>query len=338
MDPASDIRGQFATIPMKDKDGREHLVCIAKYTFRVDASGVVEIDDLDGAHPYLADVCNGEDPATSSIRKPSDVFEFKPGTDVLLVGHAHPRRAGDTHVDVSLRVGSLNKVVRATGLRVWESAAFGAVPGPARPMREPVPLIYELAWGGFDASDPEKPVGEPRNYVGRGVTRSTKSLIGQPAAQLEDPANPIGGRKNVPWCFGAVHRHWKPRIDYAGTYDAAWAETKMPLLPDDFDPRHNVCVPHDQWSQMPLRGDEPIEVIGATPEGVWRFSLPRVALGFSSYVLSERSEHRTHLDTILIDADSRSVELTWRAAIPIPRKYEMLDRIVIFEKEVVRSS
>jgi hypothetical protein len=202
-------------------------------------------------------------------------------------------------------------------------------------VREPVPLIYELAWGGVDLSDPARPLGEPRNYVGRGVTRAPKSLVDRPAAQLEDPTNPLGGRGNVPACFGPIHRHWQPRASYAGTYDQAWMETKMPLPPDDFDPRFHVCVPPDQWSPVPLRGDEPCEIRGATPEGVWRFQLPRIAPGFSSFTKERVQDHRTHLDTLLIDADTRRVELTWRAAVPLPRKYEMLERVRVIEKTVI---
>jgi hypothetical protein len=79
-------------------------------------------------------------------------------------------------------------------------------------------------------------------------------------------------------------------------------------------------------------------VIGATPEGVWRFQLPRVALGFQSTVVDcERQAHRTHLDTILIDADARSVELTWHASVPLPRKFEMLELVQVIEKEVIRA-
>jgi hypothetical protein len=36
----------------------------------------------------------------------------------------------------------------------------------------------------------------------------------------------------------------------------------------------------------------------------------------------------------LIDADRRRVELTWRAAIPIPKKYEEIERIEITEKTI----
>lgn len=320
---------------MKDKSGRELLVVILKYTFAVAANGHVSLLD-DGPEPYLTDTFNGDDPATSSIRKPSDLADEKPGTDILLVGHAHPPGPNATSADVSLRVGPIQKTVRAHGLRVWQWGALsGLSPGPALTIREPVPLVYDLAWGGLDLSDPERPVGEPRNTVGRGVAREARSLIGEPAAQIEDPRSPIGRKNNVPAGFGAIHRHWQPRASFAGTYDQVWMEMKMPLLPDDFDPRFHVTVPHDQWSEVPMRGDELVEITGATPETKWRFQLPRISPGFSSFVGTKRSEHRTHLDTFLIDADARRVELTWRAAVPLPRKYEMLDSVRIFEKIVV---
>lgn len=334
MDVANESGARELTVPVKDKTGRTFLAVIAKWTFAVGPSGRVELDEP-GREPDLVDTFHGEDAATSSIRRPSQLFEHKPGTDVILIGHAHPPRQGSaTSVDVSLRVGPIAKTVRAHGLRVWQLGTFGGLmPGPARPMREPVPLIYELAWGGLDLTG-GKPVGEWRNTVGRGVARSRRELVGQPAALLEDPRDPIGQGENVPASFGAIHRHWAPRKDFAGTYDQVWEETKMPLLPDDFDPRFHVCVPHDQWSPAPLRGDEPIEVRGATPEGVWRFSLPRVAPGFASVTDGRRVEHRTHLDTILIDADELRVELTWRAAVPLPPKYERVERVMIFEKDV----
>lgn len=338
LDIASAARGRHALLFATDKTAREYAVAVLKYTFAFDAHGRETIDEETGAMPYLVDECNGSDPAKASIRKPSDLFEVKPGTDVLLVGHAHaPVGRSASHVDVSLRVGPISKTVRAHGLRVWQAGTFGGLmPGPARPIREPVPLIYELAWGGLDLEDPERPVGEWRNMVGRGVARDWRKLVGQPAAQLEDPRSPVqGGRENVPASFGAIHRHWRPRADFAGTYDDAWMRDKMPLLPDDFDPRFHVTVPHDQWSPAPLRGDEPVEVVGATPEGTWRFSLPRIVPGFSSRVDGRLQEHRTHLDTFLIDADAKRVELTWRAAIPVPRKLERLQTIEIVEKTIV---
>ncbi|WP_437961326.1 DUF2169 domain-containing protein [Sorangium sp. So ce119] len=335
MEVIVDCRAGHVPVPMKDKHGRDQMVVVLAYTFAVDARGAVEV--LDPEEPRLVDEYTGADPAASSLRKPSVLFDYKPGTDVILIGHAHPPATGrHSHVDVSLLVGPLRKTVRAHGLRTWKWGAFGGLaPGPARVIQEPIPLVYELAWGGSDFSDPTQLVGEPRNLVGRGVARQPKSLIDKLAAQLEDPAQPIGAGDNVPACFGAIHRHWEPRARYAGTYDQAWMQRKMPLLPDDFDPRFHVSVPHDQWSATPLRSDEPIEVRGATPEGVWRFQLPRISPGFSSVSRGVRTEHRTHLDSILLDADARRVELTFRAAIPVPRKYEHIDEIFVLEKELV---
>lgn len=324
------------SLAIKDERGREWFVVVAKYTYRVDAGGRVRFDDESPAAPSPVDVHHG-DPARTSIRRPSDAFDRKPGTDVLLVGHAHPdpRRRGATAVGVSLRMGPIEKTLRVHGLRVWRKGAFGGiVPGPARPIVEPVPLVYELAFGGLDPSDPSRPMGEPRNTLGRGVARDPSRLVGQPAAQIEYAQAPIGRGRNVPAGFGALCRHWQPRIGFAGTYDEAWLATKAPLPPDDFDPRFHVTAPEDQWSPLPLRGDEPIEVRGATPEGVWRFRLPRLAPAFSAWIAGRRTEHRTHLDTVLIDADGRRVELTYRAAIPLPRKWEMLESVLVFEKQI----
>ncbi|WP_441292253.1 DUF2169 family type VI secretion system accessory protein [Sorangium sp. KYC3313] len=341
LEVVNETEGRHFAVPIKDKAGREHLVVLLKLVFAVSPAGKIEPVDDDTAEPRLVDewADAGGAGGAGSILRPSDLFDFKPGTDVVFVGHAHPPRGGDsvTCVDVSLRVGPIAKAARVHGLRVWQPAALGGLAaGPARPLREPIPILYELAWGGLDLSDPQHPYGDPRNTVGRGAVRDWRSLIGQPAAQIERPDRPLGGHDNEPWGLGAIHRHWQPRASFAGTYDAAWMETKAPLLPDDFDPRFNVCVPHDQWAATPLRSDVPIEVTNATPAGVWRFQLPRVEPGFTSQPSSGReASHRTHLDTILVDADRGRVELTWRAAVPMPRKYEMLARVTVVAKHIV---
>ena len=336
MDVQCMIDGKYLVVPMKDRTGRDVMTVILKRTFAVGPSGRVEFCE-DGAEVDLIDTSNGEDPGKSSIRRPSQLFDHKPGTDVILLGHAHPpvrRTVG--HVDVSVRVGEVQKTVRAHGLRVWHRGTFGGIsPGPALPIREPVPLVYELAWGGMDDTDPLHPQGEARNYVGLGISRDPGALVDGRAAQLEYPDHPIGTRNNVPASFGAIHRHWQPRASFTGTFDQAWMDTRMPLLPKDFDERFHISVPPDQWSTTPLRGDEMFEVEGATLEGAWRFQIPRFLPGFSSFGQTGRVEHRTHLDTILIDADAYRVELTWRASVPLPRKHEMLERVRIFEKTLV---
>lgn len=311
--------GKHLAIPMKDLDGRPLLAVIVKYTYRGKALGKIERDD-DGEEPRAADVGTGDDLATCSIKYPSDLYDRKPGTDVVLVADAYGR-AGATFADVSLRMGPIQKVIRAHGFRVWQRGMLGGlVPGAAMPLRAPVPITYENAWGG-----PQ----EPRNYVGSGATKETGPLVNQPAAQIELAGKPLGERGNLPASFGAIHRHWQPRVAFAGTYDKTWEETRMPLLPADFDARFNVCVPPDQWSPQPLQGDEPIEVLGATDDGIWRTQLPRETPKFTSLLNGEQRHHPTFLDRVLIDAREKRIELTWRVAIALPSKLEMLAEVRI---------
>jgi len=325
------LPGEHLAVPMKDLDGASLLVIVYKIAFRTSRSGVVSVDEETPPTPCLADECyeeysrRPEQPgdAESSIRRPSDLVAYKPGTDVLLVGNAYP--SNQPHTDVSLRMGPLHKVVRAHGLRVLQAGSFGGLSaGPARPLREPLPLRWELAYGGIDRSDPEKPAQEPRNPLGRGYSRSPKSVIGQPAPQLEDPAHPFGSSDGGPACFGAIHRHWQPRVSFAGTYDTSWMETRMPLLPLDFDDRYHVTAPSDQWSLRPLLGDEPIEVVGATAEPSWHVRLPRVSPRFRAQCEGLWQDLPTHLDTVLIEPDRRRVELTFRASVVLPPKWERL--------------
>ncbi len=336
MNVSNDTEGKCETVIAADKDGRQYVVPILKYTFEVGLGGAVTLAEKQ-SEIDLVDTYNGGEPATSSIRRPSQLFESKPGTDVVLIADAHPPPGREvTQMDVMLKMGTIQKIVRVYGFRVWQlSASGGLTAGPAMPIRKPIPLIYELAWGGQDLSEPQKPVGEPRNFAGRGVSREPRALVGQPAAQLEDPNHPIGSRGATPAAFGPIHRHWQPRASYAGTYDNVWMDARMPLLPEDFDNRFHICVPEDQWSQVPLRGDEPIEILGVTPDGPLCCQLPRMAPGFSSVLQGQRQEHRTHLDTVLINAVERKVELTWRAAIRMPKKLEMLERLLVFEKEIL---
>jgi hypothetical protein len=328
-------KGRHLAVPMKDLEGRSVLAVVVTYTFLVPARGAPRIDDEDPAEPAGADEPWDADAPTSSIRRPSDLFAFKPGTEVLLVGHAHPHDAGVSETEVRLRVGPLEKSLVAYGTRVWKLGAFGGVaPGPAMPIREPIALRWELAYGGADRTDPARVLVEPRNDLGRGVARDARKLVGVAAAQLEDPAKPLGRGTPVPAGFGAIHRHWEPRRRYAGTYDEAWELARMPLLPRDFDARFHVAAPEDQWSPTPLRSDEPIEVDGATADGPLRAQLPRLAIGCSSRVDGKVVEHRTHLDRVLVDADRRRVELTWRASVPLPDKLERLDDVRLVEKRI----
>jgi hypothetical protein len=317
-------------LPMSDRHGRDVVVVVAKLAFESGAAGLVPGD----ADIRITDVYRGDE-HRSSLRFPSDAVDEKPGTDVLLLGTAQPS-GSSTHVDVSLRVETgkrtLNKVIRVYGPRVWQAGPLGVVPGPSARLA-PTPLVYELAFGGADESDPAKPLVDWRNPSGRGVARDSTRLVGQPAPQLEDPRAPLSARKPAPAGFGPIAPHWEPRSDYAGTHDDRWSRERAPVRPVDFDPRHNCCAPADLWSELPLCGGEAIEIIGATPGAPWRFLVPEVAPRICSVIAKGEREHATHLDTLLIDADSQRIELSWRASIAIPKKSQALERVLVTRKE-----
>src|SRR5687768_9530824 len=88
-------------MPLSDREGVETLYAVVKGTFILGARPAVADAQVPVA---LVDEFHGE-PATSSVRVPSDVSLEKPGTDVLLHGSAWGLRGrAVTEMDVRLRV------------------------------------------------------------------------------------------------------------------------------------------------------------------------------------------------------------------------------------------
>ncbi len=320
---------------MEDRFGRAVLVGVAKMTFAVSPVGEV----LTTAEPSPIRLNTEYYPENSrfpSIHYPSDAAPEKPGTDVLFVGSAYPAAGKEpTQQDVSLRVGSLFKSIRVFGQRAFSASVLGRLaPGPAEPLN-PTPLRYELAFGGFDDTDPAALELVEHNPAGRGLVATRRKQLGVPAHRLEPLASANTDGNGEPAGFGAIDVGWQPRRQRAGTHDHEWQRKRAPIAPEDFDPRFYCSAHPDLWSEQPLRGDEPVEVLGATPAGVWRFKLPLYAPRFISTRDGDQYEHPTHLDTFLIDGDRGVVELTWRAAVLLPNKAQRLERITVCEVEAL---
>jgi hypothetical protein len=314
-----------------DRHGRDVLVAIAKITYAVASSGVVTI--ADPPSPIRAVPVSSRPDRVSSLRFPSDHVDEKPGTDVLFLGTAHPPAGQSvTEMDVAIRVDtktrSIQKRVRVSGSRIWYSALNKVVPGPPDSLG-PTALIYESAYGGCDETDALNPHVDWRNPVGMGVVRDPSKRIGKLAPPIEDYRAPLSSSNPAPGGFAPIAPDWEPRSQWAGTCDEAWSRTRAPIRPVDFDPRHNCCAPSDLWSEIPLLGNEAVEVLGMTPAGTWRFRLPLYAPTFEAAIFGKIIEYQTHLDTFLVDADSGRVELVWRTSIPLPRKSQWLETVRI---------
>lgn len=324
-----------AVVPRIDGDGRPLGLVVIKERFYVALNQrVTRMGDAEVR--YTDEPWDPEAPATSSTRRPADTCIRKTATDVLVAGFAMaPGRRPVTELDVLVEVGPVSRALRVTGPRVWYEGAAGLALTEPEPFVE-VPLQWELAWGGTDAGDGSQPLmEEPRNPVGRGVTRNTEALLHHLGPQIEDPAAPIAGLgRHEPWGVGPIGRHWSPRRGWAGTVDPAWMRSRMPLSPLDQDPRFEQAAVPAMVAPGFLRGGERVRLHHLCADGALEFELPRVQFG----VVARRDDGDVPvgvlLDTVLLEPHDRVVELTWRAAVPLPRPARRLLEIRVDEKEL----
>lgn len=298
---------------LPDMNGVDALFGIVKGTFAVGPQLTIAEEQVPVT---MADQHYGE-PATTSIRAPSDVGLGKPGTDVVMIGSAWaPDGRPIWQSDVTLSVGSVSRTVRVFGDRVWESGAAGATIAWVAPFVR-MPLVWERAFGGTDQTE-KGPRTEPRNPVGTGFRASggSKPLVGLPLPNVEDPSALITspGETPSPAGFGPIAAHWEPRTKFVGTYDEHWQRNRAPYLPADFDPRFFHFAP-SSLAMPRLRGDEPVAVAGVTPEGSLRFWLPRLSVALAYRRESGDDVQPCALETVIIEPDARRVVLVWRAAL-----------------------
>jgi hypothetical protein len=331
--PRVDNRTDFVVYPqvIYDRDG-EKLVTMVKATFESPSpeGGQLELAPKKRRRGIRTKDFPWGEPEKTTIAYPADICIRKPATDVVFVAKAHaPDGIPVPQFDVYAQVGPLRKAVQVHGLRVWESGGSGL--SPARPLTE-LEMRYENAWGGYDDKTTDKVVEEPRNPMGKGFVGNPSALTDQEAPQLEDPGAPIKSWRTrpPPACLGPIGRHWEPRRQYTGTYDAMWKEMRAPLLPDDFDDRYNQCASPGLIADPPLRTGEEVKLLNLVPGGgPTIFSLPRVALEIEFRPRGgEPKVFRPHLDTVLIDLmgfvqdQAIAVEMVWRSSIPAPRFVE----------------
>jgi hypothetical protein len=308
-----------ALLLLPDRRGIDTLYAVVKATVTIGESFSIADEQV---AVTLADQHHA-DPATSSIRVPSDISLEKAGTDVLLTGSAWAPGGRPTwQMDASVSVGPVSKTVRVFGDRVWDAGSVGATVAWVAPLVR-MPLVWERAFGGADKTE-KGPTAEPRNPVGIGfrVSGSAKPLAGLPLPNIEDPAALMSSWKDAPApaCFAPIGAHWLPRRAFAGTYDEAWEKNRAPYLPDDFDPRFLQVAPTGLVTPRHLNGGETVDLRGVTPGGALRFPLPTIGVDVT-YRLDRGTEMRpAALDTLIIEPDAGRLIMVWRAALTCDKK------------------
>jgi hypothetical protein len=305
-----------------DGEGQELLLVIWSATFMAQTGGNLDLAETQTPIRF-ADEPMG-DPAFSSTRYEADIAVQKPLVDVIVNGSAYAPKGGVAHnVMVGLKVADINKVLTVTGDRDW--SFFGPrAPMPFRTM----PIVYERAYGGTN----KKSQADMRNPVGVGYrgARSADPDVKTEVANITYSNEKISRVSNHPRPagFGVISRAWTYRLQYAGSYDQTWLDSRWPLLPEDFDPRYNQSAPEDQQSRI-IRGGELVELTNLTPNRLWRFRLPKIDVPLRFLYDNRIEQQEVKPDTILIEPDNYRVTVTGRAAVRTVRNAPRLREVVI---------
>lgn len=308
-----------------DPRGQEALIVVMSASFQAPldalAGPLVVAEDQRVIH--AADVHRG-DPASTSVIHESVVALRKPFVDVLVNGHAYgPERRAAQQIPVRLVLGDVDKTLLVSGDRRWN---LGLPSAPEPFIR--VPIIWERAFGGTSARgrvDPRNPIG-----VGCGGAVSDDPEVRTEVPNIEYPQQTMSNRASeiTPAGFGVVGRGWRPRIDFAGTYDQRWLDSQWPLLPVDFDPRHYQSAPADQQSQT-LRGGEEGAVVNMSEDGVWHFRLPLLDVPAHLLYDDRQAVEPMRMDTVVIEPDERRVTILTRVVVETRRDAGMLRQVVL---------
>jgi hypothetical protein len=313
----------FAVLP--SREGIDALFVVVKATVTLAPKIALAPTQL---KPILADEFY-EDPANSSLRAVSELHIGKPGTDVLVIGHARaPGSAASSGLIVSVTAAERQKRVLVMGDRTWLNDGTPSEPEPFFAM----PLVWERAFGGTDPT-PDSVLAEERNPIGVGFMgrQAAEAMVGHPVPNLEDPNQPLRqlGEIPTPCCFAPIAASWLPRRAFAGTYDAQWQMHRAPYLPDDFDPRFFQCAAPELAFDRYFQGGESIEISGMSERGTIGFAVPTVRPVIEVTVAGKREEPAPELETLSIEPDENRATLTWRAVLPCDRQALKIEKIVI---------
>ena len=324
-----------------DVAGREHLVVVAKATWRIPQAG-----QRPRPLPPQALVYSDEffgSPEDSAMRYGADFARFKPACDVLFDSHAHsPDGQAVMNLDAAWSVGAMRKALRVLGERTWRKRMGGFSLSDGKPFLS-VPLHYGRAFGGTRSY--EKGRGESRqtltealldNPIGLGWAgpRTIDQMDGAAAASLEPfdaKRAPSPRDKPPPVAFSAIARHWPSRKQYAGTYDEAWERDVFPLLPADFDERFHQCAPLDQQMPYPTGGETVVlrNMMGGRP--YVKFTLPKLDAMAMRVLRTDYTAESLDpvVDTLFFEPDAERFSVVWRASTPLRRRLQEIDTITV---------
>lgn len=306
-----------------DLDAAEKVVLCVAGRFELPPAGKAREGELsldeEQRAPSMADE-HWADPASSSLRYPSQGVVRRTGTEIYLQGSAWAA-GGRKSIAVPTRVtvGACSKQVDIVGNRFWRRGVLGLSSTAPEPF-EQLPLRYEQAFGGTLRDGKGTILAqEARNPIGRGFFVREQDAIDQPLPNVQRPGERAASW-NVPTTpegYGPIPGSWQPRLGFAGTYDQKWIDERVPLWPLNLDPRFFAAAALGMTVPQALRGGEPVTLEGFSPDGAFHFKMPSHRIVAKAYYDHQTLRARMLLDGVLFEPDENSVTLYWRSAFPL---------------------
>ena len=313
-------------------DDTEVGVVVAKARFWRRSDGVFVVDttppDL-----ILAEIFDG-DPASSALLHDQDIAPGKAATDLILHAYGRsPRGALLTDWPVAVRIAHrLTYGFHLRGPAQWQRGSAGWRITSPEPVNT-VPISYALAYGGITPGDSDL---EPKvfafNPVGAGFIdaarlRQADAFVAPQIGELAEFMQADPTAQMMVHGFGAIAKTWLPRRAEAGTFDAAWQQSRAPRMPRDYSLRYwNAAHRQLQFTDA-LRGSEVIEIAGISHHSpVVSVALPMASLAIQASG-QDSLQQRMVLDTVEIDLRSDTpaehcLALTWRCRIDAPQRFD----------------
>ena len=324
---------------LADENGRDVLLVLVKTSYDIADDGLLTLSEKQ--EPICFEGEYFGEPGQSSLKVAPEANFEKLATDVALIGHAYaPGGQPVPHFDVGLQIANMRQHIRVFGDRVWQKRITAKrlvtwVMSSPKPVIK-MPLIYEKAFGGQDMTPDDKKFHavEPRNLLGTGVIANHSKLEEVALPNLEDPKQLIKSPTDrpEPLGMGFVSPDCQPRLGYSGTYDKKWEETRLPMLPLDFN-RAFFNAAHSKLStQGFLEGSEIVHVINACPQGRLSFQMPGEKPEINiKFRYEELKALAVKLDTVLINTDDMKLIMLWRATEDVFNRLYDMEKIVVQE-------
>ena len=348
----------YVMLPGSDPEGRQIFSVLAKRRFKIVPKGTCQPIPEQSPLTLATRYYEKNDPMIGSIEIETDLYPYKPLTDVVFTGKVHaPGGKPASQCPATLRVGGHQKTIAAFGER---RSAYNSAGTPV--FTNPVPFLtidlrYERAYGGVDIyADPKVPMAYARNFIGTGfVVKNTKEAVeGMTLPNFEDPQDLLTPQRLVTGSIEKWHKQpmpaglswfglgWYPRASFAGVLPAympmyeelhemtlgvvrkdqveAQKKLKLPMLDFRFfnGASPGLAVPH-------LRGDEPVQLRNLDPSGDLSFNLPGKTPVISIDWGKGVQKPPVVLHTVAIFGELMVVDLVWRGAVVYDGRPDFVD-------------